>query len=239
MSLMPDSSMNASYVPDSAPGAVISSGASGKPPLPPTFLASESASVPRVDALGLRAEQRVQVAGVEARDRAVLRVRHDRDAVERDRELDVVDPRRRSTPSSRRPRSDARRRRCPSRPCRRARTRRRCRGRRRSPARRGSARRTARRPGSRWAGPSTSPDTVIDPERPPPVAPVEPVLPLSPALSSSPPQAAAISERASTPASDARPLPRIAHAASSSSSARLGLVEGMLGRRGGRSVDRR
>ena len=43
MSLMPESSMNASYVPDSAPGAVISSGASGKPPFPPTFLASESA----------------------------------------------------------------------------------------------------------------------------------------------------------------------------------------------------
>ena len=43
MSVIPESSMNASYVPDSGPGAVISSGASGKPPFPPTSLASESA----------------------------------------------------------------------------------------------------------------------------------------------------------------------------------------------------
>ena len=91
MSVIPESSMNASYVPDSGPGAVISSGASGKPPFPPTSLGERVGAVPRVDALGLRAEQRVQVAGVEARHRAVLWVGHDRDAVVRDRELDVVD----------------------------------------------------------------------------------------------------------------------------------------------------
>ena len=45
------------------------------------------------------------------------------------------------------------------------------------------------------------PETVIEPDKaPPPVAPVVPVLPLAPALLSDPPHAAAISEKASTPA---------------------------------------
>ncbi len=43
VSSIPESSMKASYVPDSSPGAVISSGASGNPPFPPTCFARSSA----------------------------------------------------------------------------------------------------------------------------------------------------------------------------------------------------
>ena len=59
--------------------------------MPPSSAASESGAVPGVDAVGLRAEDRVHVGEVQALDVVVLGVGHHRDAVEGDLELDVLD----------------------------------------------------------------------------------------------------------------------------------------------------
>ena len=201
MSSMPESSMNASYVPDSAPGAVISSGASGNPPFPPTCVARESAPFQVSMPSDSGPNRAYRSPALRQRDVAVLRVGHDRDAVERDRELDVVDAGRRCTPSPLRPRSAARRLRCRSRPCRRARTRRRSRVRRRSPATSGFCPEKSSATRLEIGRTVDEPEIVIDP-----VSPHRRSLPTCRCCrclrwsSSSPPQAAATSERTSIPA---------------------------------------
>ena len=84
------SSMKLSYVPDSSPGAVIDSGASGRSVVEPSSLGERLGVVPVGDGVRLGAHQRVQVGERQALDR-VVGVGDDGDAVVADLELGVLD----------------------------------------------------------------------------------------------------------------------------------------------------